>query len=56
VTSAARLALVEELAAGWRPPDERVDGDEYVDALREAATPRNGWRRILARCAPPRRR
>ena len=56
VTSAARLALVEELAAGWRPPDERVDGDEYVDALREAATARNGWRRILARCAPPRRR
>src|SRR5438034_4166136 len=37
VTSAARLALVEELAAGRRPPDERVDGDEYVDALREAA-------------------
>ena len=24
--------------------------------LREAATAKNGWRRILARCAPPRRR
>jgi len=55
-TRAARLALVEELAAGSRPSDERVDGDEYVDVLREAATARNGWRCILARCAPPRRR
>ena len=55
-TRAARLALVEELAAGSRPPDERVEDDEYVDILREAAAARNGWRHILARCAPPRGR
>ena len=55
-TRAARLALVDELAAGSRPPDERVEGDEYADVLREAAAARNGWRHILARCAPPRRR
>jgi len=52
-TRAARLVLVDELAAGSRPPDERVEGDEYADVLREAAAARNGWRHILARCAPP---
>ena len=55
-TRAARLALVDELAAGSHPPDERVEGDEYADVLREATVARNGWRHILARCAPPRRR
>jgi len=51
-TRAARLALVDELAARSRPPDERVEGDEYADVLREAAAS-NGWRHILALCAPP---
>ena len=55
-TRAARLALADELAAGSRPPDERVEGDEYVDILREAAAARNGWTHILARCTQPRRR
>jgi hypothetical protein len=38
-----------------RPPADRVDPDEYVDILRETVAARNGWKRILARCAPPRR-
>jgi len=38
-----------------RPPADRVDADEYLDILREAVAARNGWKRILARCAPPRR-
>jgi len=45
-----RAELVEELAAGALPNDERVDGAEYLDIVREAAASRNGWRRILARC------
>lgn len=36
------------------PPDERVDRDELVAILREAASARNGWKKILARCAPER--
>jgi hypothetical protein len=36
------------------PPDERVDAVEYVDILREAVAARNGWKRILQRCSPPR--
>lgn len=36
------------------PGDESVDLDEYLDILREAIGARNGWKRILARCAPPR--
>src|SRR5207244_10257284 len=32
-TRAARLALVEKLAAGRRPSDERLDGAEYVGVL-----------------------
>src|SRR5439155_4242380 len=51
-TRAARLALVDELAARSRPPDERVEGDDYADVLREAAAS-NGWRTTLALCAPP---
>jgi hypothetical protein len=34
------------------PPDDRVDHDEYLDILGEALTARNGWQRILKRCAP----
>lgn len=50
--SAEREALVDELAAGPMPDDERVDVAEYIDILREAARARNGWKSILARCAP----
>jgi len=35
--------------------DVRVDPDEVVDIVREASSRRNGWKAILARCAPPRR-
>lgn len=52
-----RGELAEELALSAMPDDDRIDAGEYVDILREAAAARNGWKRILARCAPaPRRR
>ena len=53
-TPAARRALLVELEAGPLPSDESVSGDEYLDILREAILARNGWKRILARCAPAR--
>lgn len=34
------------------PPDERVQGTEYVDILREAVAARNGWKSIRERCSP----
>jgi hypothetical protein len=37
------------------PPEDQVDWDEYVDILHDAVSARNGWKRILARCAPSRR-
>jgi hypothetical protein len=54
-TATQRRVLMEELAAGPMPCNETVAGDEYVDILREAVAARNGWKRILARCAPARR-
>ena len=50
-TLAARRELVAEVEAGPFPPEEKVDGDEYVNVLREAVAARNGWKRILAKCA-----
>ncbi len=52
--SAERATLVDELAAEAMPDDERVDVAEYVDILREVACARNGWKSLLARCAPRR--
>ena len=52
-TRSARSRLLSELAEGPMPPDERVQGAEYVDILREAVTARNGWKRILDRCSLP---
>ena len=52
---AERRALLLELEGGPLPPADRLDTGEYVDVLREAVTRRNGWKQILARCAPPRR-
>ena len=52
---AARRALLSDLEREPLPSADRVNGGEYVDVLREAVTRRNGWKRILARCAPPRR-
>jgi hypothetical protein len=51
----ARRALIAEIENGPMPPDDRVDAGEYVDILREAVANRNGWKRILARCAPRRK-
>jgi hypothetical protein len=53
-TRAERERLLEEYAAGSAPTDERVDGGDVVDILREAVAARNGWKRILSRCAPVR--
>jgi hypothetical protein len=50
-TRSNRMALVDVLARGAMPNDERVDPVEYLDTLREAAGARNGWKRILARCS-----
>jgi hypothetical protein len=53
---AERRRLVEEAAADAPAADGRVDAAEFVDILREAVAARNGWKRILARCAPAPRR
>ena len=47
-----RSRVVEELAGGGLPDDGSIDLVECVDILSEAAAARNGWKRILARCAP----
>ena len=49
-TRSTRSRLLSELAEGPMPPDERVEGAEYIDILREAVAARNGWKRILERC------
>jgi hypothetical protein len=49
-----RPALANEYAQRRGvPTDERVDPEELIDVVRDAASVRNGWKRILARCAPP---
>lgn len=53
ISSKDRIALFEEYA---RDPYkiEGLDVEEHVDILREAVAAKNGWKRILARCAPAR--
>ncbi len=53
-TPTERRCLLDELATGSMPPDDRVDPADYVEILRDALSARNGWKRILARCAPSR--
>lgn len=53
-TRAERKSLLDEYAARVAIGDERADAVEVVDILREAIAARNGWKRILARCAPMR--
>lgn len=58
---AARLDLVEKFAADPPYPKHAVDVDKVAGILREAGAKRNGWKRILDRCArkpisPARRR
>ncbi|MCI1710833.1 MAG: hypothetical protein LKM39_11400 [Chiayiivirga sp.] len=45
-------ALAAEYVAERRIADERVDPDEVASIVLEAASARNGWKVILARCAP----
>ena len=49
---ADRTILLAELATAPTFADDRVDIDEYLDILGEAVAARNGWKRILKRCAP----
>ena len=47
-----RLALAAEYGAEVRVSAERVDPAEVANIVTEAASARNGWKVILARCAP----
>ncbi|HYW38081.1 MAG TPA: hypothetical protein VE957_08205 [Terriglobales bacterium] len=47
-----RQALGEEYCRVVRISDERVDAAEVASIVRAAAAARNGWKVILARCAP----
>ena len=49
-----RQALAEEYGRVARIEDERADAGEIASIVLAAATARNGWKVILARCAPPR--
>jgi len=52
---ADRQRLLAEYADRWVPMIDDVDQEELIDVLSEAVAVRNGWKRILSRCAPPRR-
>jgi hypothetical protein len=49
-----RRTLAQEYARASSVSDERVDSAEVSGIIREAAVVRNGWKFILARCAPAR--
>ena len=55
-TAREREQLLRLLSERPGPADERVDPEEFLDIVREACRARNGWKRILARCAPLRAR
>jgi hypothetical protein len=50
-TPLERFRLLSEHVEEPMLSDDRVDADEYADILREAVSSRNGWKRILGRCA-----
>lgn len=50
--AAERRALAAEYGAERRISEERVDPAEVASIVAEAAAARNGWKVILARCAP----
>jgi hypothetical protein len=52
---AERRTLAEEYCRAVSVSDERVDPAEVASIVRAAAAARNGWKVILARCAPKRR-
>ena len=53
---AERRALAAEYGRNVRVSDERVDPGEVASIVAEAASVRNGWKVILARCSPSARR
>lgn len=51
-TAHERAALAAAFAAcGKDSPDSRVDWNEVIDIVKAACEARNGWKRILERCA-----
>jgi DNA-binding IclR family transcriptional regulator len=52
---AERLALAAEFGSSVRISEERVDPREVASIVAEACAVRNGWKVILARCAPTQR-
>ena len=53
-TRAERQAALAAHGDGPVPGHDSVDTEEYLDILGEAVEARNGWKRILQRCAPRR--
>jgi hypothetical protein len=51
-----RAVCAREFSRDVRVADEQVDPVELADIVREASDRRNGWKAILARCTPSRRR
>lgn len=51
-TPAERLALAADYGGSVRISEERVDRSEVASIVAEACAVRNGWKFILARCAP----
>jgi hypothetical protein len=50
---AVRRELADEFCRVVCISDERADGSEVASIVRAAAAERNGWKVILAQCAPP---
>ena len=50
-----RKALILQHADRGLPSDDRVNHDEYLDVLFDAARAHNGWQRIAKRCEPRQR-
>ena len=53
---ADRAALADDFGREVSVADDRVDAAEVADIVRKASVRRNGWKVILAHCAPPRNR
>ncbi len=49
---ADRRRLLAEYADRWAPSSDQVAREELLSILAEAVEARNGWKRILSRCAP----
>jgi hypothetical protein len=47
---------LERYAEDPIPGEKRVETVEHLDILGETVAARNGWKRILSRCAPAKRR